>query len=583
MKKLFSLILTICLAVSMVACSSGDNSSTAESSESSSSETVIDENYNLEVITEPTKDPLGKYDPEITVTTVHTGNDGAFWFPEGDSIDNNIYTRRYEEELGIKYVFKWTCPGSQASEKMSTMLASGDLPDFLSVDAVTFEKMYQAGLLEDITVPLVEYASTYTRKYLTGDFKYLMDRATRDGHYYGIPNGFGYQDGGDMIWIRKDWMDKLGLEKPTTLEDLENIMEAFVTQDPDGNGEDDTYAIAMCNGGATYTLGNAFFNIFNAYPEIWYENTKGEIEHGLFGEEVRERTRTAIQTAAEYYQKGYIASDFTTMDTDMRNQDMFNGKCGIYFADVWGAYWPLILHKDVDPEADWIPVPVVSGPYGEGKIGRNVTSVQNILVATKGCEHPEALVKMTNLYHNLNNNPETMEFEEYNTNASDSNQIFLCYPLLIYNPIFNYEGYLSITEAQETGNTDSLCDAYKQFYDQAMEYEENGMVGGWSPYRSYLKDDSSLGVIDTYIKNHDIVFNEYTTDDTTFMIENKPTVKKMYDEMVVSVITGQSDISAFDTFIASYDELYGTQATQEVNDWFEENGGVSIQSQMDKE
>lgn len=581
MKKFLALLLACGMILSFAAC--GQSGETSSDDTDTSSKSDYNGPMSLEEVKSPTKDPYEKYDPAITVSVVHTANDGAFWFPEGDSIEQNVYTRRYEEELGIKYEFKWTCPGSQSPEKVNTMLTSGDLPDFMSVDRTTFEKMYKAGMLQDITVPLIEYASEYTRQYLTGDYKYLLDAATKDGKYYGITNGFGYQDGGDMIWIRKDWMDKLNLEKPETMEDLEAIMEAFKTQDPDGNGADDTYAVALnaaTQAAHEWTLNNSFFNMFNSYPNTWYQNSKGEIEDGMFGEESRERTRAALEKAAEYYQKGYFNQDFATMDFDMRNQDIYNGKCGIVFADVWGAYWPLILHLDIDPNADWIPVPVVSGEYGEAKIARDAAQVQNILVATKDCKHPEALVKMTNLYHDLNNNPETMEFEEYNTNSADSNQIFLAYPLPIYNPTFNYEGYLAISGAQKDGNTDDLCEAYKQFYDQAMDYEKNGNSSGWCAYRSYLAGDTSLAVVDNYVQNKRIVFNEYTAEDTDFMIENEPTVKKMYDEMAINVITGKADISAYDDFLKSWDEIYGNTATEEVNKWFQDNGGVSIQSSL---
>ncbi len=596
-KQIFALLLAAVMILGFTACG-GDNTSGTDanpSSKTDGSQPVSsqagtggeDEPYSgpmtLEEVPSPTKDPFGKYDPPITVTTIHTSNDGAFWMPEGDTLEDNVYTRRYSEQLGINYEFKWTCPGSQAAEKLNTMLASGDLPDFLSVDRTTFEKMYAAGLLEDLTVPILEYASEYTRKYLTGDYSYLLDAATKDGKYYGLVNGFGYQDGGDMFWIRKDWMDKLNLKVPETLEDLEAVMEAFKTQDPDGNGADDTYAVAMSassQGAWQYTLGNAFFNIFQAYPNAWYENSKGEIESGLFGEEARERTRTALEKAAEYYQKGYFPQDFATMDADMMNEDIFNGKCGIFVGDVWGAYWPLILHLDHDPNADWIAVPVVSGPYGEGKIVRDAAQVQNILVATKGCEHPEALVKMTNLYHDLNNNPETMEFSTFNTDPTDNNQPFLMYPLGIYNPTFNYEGHVAIKEAMKTGNTDGLCEAYKQFYDQAEAYVNEGDSAGFPAYRSYPEEGTSFEVIEKYQNNKLIVFNEYTAEETPFMIENGPTVKKMYDEMAIQVITGKSDITAFDTFMESWDEIYGNTATQEVNDWFQAKGGESIQSKL---
>ena len=64
------------------------------------------------------------------------------------------------------------------------------------------------------------------------------------------------------------------------------------------------------------------------------------------------------------------------------------------------------------------------------------------------------------------------------------------------------------------------------------------------------------------------------------MIENEPTVKKMYDGMAINVITGKADISAYDDFLKSWDKIYGNTATEEVNKWFQDNGGVSIQSSL---
>ncbi|HHY82854.1 MAG TPA: extracellular solute-binding protein [Clostridiales bacterium] len=579
-KRAASLLLVMLLIFSLVSCGGNPHGTTDKNQQNGKDENKYTGPMTLEEVPEPLKDPYEKYDPAIDVTTIHGGADGAFWFPEGDSIDNNIYTRTWSERLGINYSFLWTCPGSQYSEKMNIMLTSGEIPDVMSVDRTTFEKLYKAGMLEDLTVPLIEYASTYTRKYLTGDYKPLLDAVTKDGKYYGIPNGFTYHDMGDMIWLRKDWLDKLNLEIPETIEELEKIMEAFVTQDPDGNGQDDTYAIALNAASMQpyeWGLNNSFFHMFNSYPNIWYKNQKGNIEHGMFGEESRERTRQALAKAREYYNKGYIFKDFATMDFNMRNEDIFNGKSGIVFGDLWGAYWPLILHKDVDPNADWIPIPTAAGLDEPAKMGTNAASINNILVVRKGFEHPEALVKMSNLYHDLNNNPETMEFAEYNTWPSDSNQIFLAYPLLIYNPSFNYEGYQLITEAKKKGSAEGLCEAYKMFYDQAVDYEANGTPGGWPPYRSYFSEQSSLAIVDTYIREKRLVFNEYTAEPTDFMIENEPTVKKLYDQMLVNVIMGIQDISAYDEFIKQWDEIFGNTATKEVNDWFKANGSKSVQ------
>lgn len=586
-KRVMTGVIALSMVVTMFGCAKPSVSEESSKEQSSSSESGSSEvtGQTLEDVPKPTKDPLEKYDPEIDVSLIHTDTTAAFWFPEGEDLENNIYTRTYKDTLGINYSFKWTCPGPQATEKKNTMYASGDLPDFMSVDRKDFEKLQKAGLLADLTTPIIEYASEYTRQYLTGEYSGLLDAATKDGKYYGLTNGMSYKDNGTMVWLRKDWLDKLGLEIPKTMDELEVVMKAFTEKDPDGNGQNDTYGMAMGTASQTpwsWTLDNSFLNSYNSYPGVWYKNSKGEIEQGMFGEESRARTRLALEKGAEFYQKGYINKEVATMDSEMRNQDIFSDKTGVFFEGIWGAYWPLVLHRDSSPEADWIAIPNVAGIENGGNNPVNDVNVSGILVATKNAKNPEALVKMSNLYHDLNNNPETMKFDEYNTWPTDSNQIFLAYPLLIFNPSFNYEGYKEISAAQESGKTDGLSQAYKMFYDQAIDFEKNGANGGFAPYRTYFKGDTALSVVDSYIENNKNVFNEFTVEPTEFMIENEPTIKKLYDEMAINVIMGKSDITAYDEFIKQYDTTYGETATKEVNEWFKANGGESIQDRLTK-
>lgn len=598
-KRLLALALCILILLGAAACSQQEEkkdplSSTSQTAgETSAANTggaktaVLDENA------EPAQDPFGKYDPAIELTTIHTSNDSAFWFPEGDSIDSNIYTRTWEEKLGIKYKFLWTSPGAQAPDKMNIMLSSGDIPDVMSVNRKDFEKIYRAGLVEDLTQPLINYASKYTKKYLTGEYSGILDAVTRDGKYYGIPNATSYQDFSNMLWIRADWLKKLNLQNPKNLTELEAIMEAFVKNDPDGNSKNDTYAIALADANmnansASFTgdmqywgIGDAFFNMFHVYPNLWVKNAKGELENGIFGAEYRDKTRNAISKLKEYYAKGYINPDFATYDSAKYQEDLFNDRAGIIFGSLWEAYWPLVLHKDKNPDADWVPVAIPSVDGEPAKTGNNNAIINNILVARKGIKNPEALVKMANLYHDLNNNPETMQFGKYNTDPADNNQIFLAYPLPIYNPSFNYEGYQAISDAIKTGDESKLCEAYKLFYSQAKSYMSTGDKAGWPPYRSYTAD-GSLNIIAGYLKDKLMQFNEYTPEPTESMIENGPTIKKTYDEMFLSVVMGNADISQYDSFLSQYDSVYDSVVTKEVNNWFAAKGKVSIQDSFDK-
>ncbi|MDR1446789.1 MAG: hypothetical protein LBI90_07845, partial [Treponema sp.] len=107
------ILFVLFLGLALSACSENRDSSPAAAAPSAGPARILAE------VPHPTKDPYGTYDPPITVKVVHTSNDQAFWFPQGDSIDSNIYTRRYERDLGIKYEFLWTSPGSQSAEKFN--------------------------------------------------------------------------------------------------------------------------------------------------------------------------------------------------------------------------------------------------------------------------------------------------------------------------------------------------------------------------------------------------------------------------------------------------------------------------------
>jgi putative aldouronate transport system substrate-binding protein len=519
----------------------------------------------------PTKDPYGKYDPPITVKVIHRTNDNAFWFPQGDSIDNNIYTRRYEKDLGIKYEFLWTSPSVQGAEKFNLMLSSGDLPDFLQVNKYEFEQLYSAGLLQDMTDAIVDYANDYLREHLTGEYQELLDCATRDGRYYGFGAGNAFIDTAHVTWLRKDYMDALGLSEPKTIEDLDAFMKAMKNNNPAGLSPADTFPLAVRGadqGSEDYIMNAAYYWMFNSYPLIWYKNSKGELEHGMFGAESRARTRAALAKAREFYQKGYISPTFSTDTYDLMVENLTQGKATVYFGDVWGSWWPLPVTLDTDPNADWLPVGPPQAGSDPAHMAGNRVNVTRILVTTTKSKYPEALVKMSNLFLDLNDDPAKMEFNTYNTDPADGNQIFLAYPLELHNPAFNVDALHDITEAQNSGDPSGLCEAFRSFYDTAMAYEKNKDKAGWPAYRSYLKDGTSLAVTDKFIQNNLVVYNEYTREPTQFMIENEPTVKKLFDTMAVGVISGALDIIEFDKFISQWDSIFGNTATKEVNDWY---------------
>ena len=128
-----------------------------------------------------------------------------------------------------------------------------------------------------------------------------------DDAVYGLPIVQASTDEFSYLWLRKDWMDALGLANPTTFDDLVTIMDAFMAADFDGNGVDDTIGIGIDKDLWYSTRG--LFSAFQAYPQYWIEKD-GALEWGGISEE----NKAALQFLADLYAKGYIDPEFVTED-----------------------------------------------------------------------------------------------------------------------------------------------------------------------------------------------------------------------------------------------------------------------------
>ena len=124
--------------------------------------------------------------------------------------------------------------GQQKSAKM----VAGDFPDVgLSLFDLNDVSQYPDSFLD-----FSEYMDQ-----LPNVKKFFEDRPTAekmvndDGHYYLLPSdrGKGYRVSATHMFINKTWLDKLGLEMPTTWDELETVLKAFKTEDPNGNGQAD--------------------------------------------------------------------------------------------------------------------------------------------------------------------------------------------------------------------------------------------------------------------------------------------------------------------------------------------------------
>lgn len=168
----------------------------------------------------------------------------------------------YEAKSNV--IIDWdSVPQNTFEERRNLLFASNDLPDFvmramLSPQLITsyaaagqiipLDDLIDAGYAPNLSA-LME-ANDGIRKSIT----------SADGHIYSLPN-ISEADGRiASSWINKEWLDKLGLEMPTTMDEFYEVLKAFKEQDPNGNGIADELPISGYK--ENNSSGNEFFRSF---------------------------------------------------------------------------------------------------------------------------------------------------------------------------------------------------------------------------------------------------------------------------------------------------------------------------------
>ena len=182
----------------------------------------------------------------------------------GNAYEENTVKQIIEEKFNAK--INWEIlPAEGYNDASQVILASGDYPDMLEWQSSGATVKAEVPLMAEdgILAPLNDLLETYGQDILADrpeEGKWLWV----DGERYSIPCRPGNVTE-TFITIRQDWLDKLGLSIPTTLDEFTEVCRAFTFDDPDGDGQNDTYAL----GGAlnssyldTLTVVMGFFGVY---------------------------------------------------------------------------------------------------------------------------------------------------------------------------------------------------------------------------------------------------------------------------------------------------------------------------------
>jgi putative aldouronate transport system substrate-binding protein len=156
-----------------------------------------------------------------------------------DDFEHEYILKNYG--IDLKITFNAECDDS----KTSAMIAAGDLPDFMQQYWSTGNSILSQLIDQGIVLPIDLSKYPGMKNAIPAEaFKFL----TRNDQIWGFapPNDPTHL----TLWVRQDWLDKLGLKAPTTPEETLEVLKAFTTKDPDGNKKNDTYGLTgyLANG-----------------------------------------------------------------------------------------------------------------------------------------------------------------------------------------------------------------------------------------------------------------------------------------------------------------------------------------------
>lgn len=560
-KKILSIVLCLAMLISLAACGGNKEKSSDTSKDVTTGNTDVTENNSKE--NDVAAEPFGKYETPIELTAVRYLSDGIE-FAEGESIENNVWSRAYEEDLGIKLKYLWTTPQSQYTQKLNVSIVT-EVPDLMWVDAAQLKRMIEDDMLADLTDVYDAYKADFTDKVLHDDGGSAMQSATFNGKLYALPHIQSGYGSAEVLWIRTDWLSKLGLSEPKTMQDVLTIARAFATKDPDGNGKADTYGLAinkglLANNNLPFAVLDGFFNSYHAYPTIWVKDKNGDLAYGGIQPEMK----NALLELQSLYKEGVIDMEFGVKDASKVSEDVNAGKAGMLYGYFWNSGW---LQDGVinDSEADWKAFPILSADDQAAKVMIPFATTLYTVVSKK-CKNPEAAVKMYNLVLEKNFG-ETAEPSVYN--VTKDNVAVFNYPFSYGEPpMKNLDAQTKVAKALDSGDTSELNAEEMGYYTNCKAYLD-GDVNYWGNYNMY-GTNGSLSVINNYIASGNTVADEFFGAPTDGMAEKNATLEKLQLETFTKIITGNADINEYDTYVQNWLDLGGKQITDEVNQWFSE-------------
>jgi putative aldouronate transport system substrate-binding protein len=322
---------------------------------------------------------------------------GAAVSEAGPPPDDWVVYDIVRDKLGINLkVVMLPTSQTDADAKVNAAAAANSLPDLVQVNREPWYRLVQNDLVAPVD-DMLPMMPNRTKILYTDEIRNKL--VTLNDKMYGLPQP-GALPRTDALVIRQDWLTKLGLEMPKTLEDVMTVAKAFTEKDPDGNGKKDTYGfcgyIESEGLGALPGLGKRFEWVLGAYGlnGAWNLTSADNFQMNVRNPNFMK----AMEYVKSLLDAGVVDPDWPTLKKDEFRARWKQGKCGI-LNENFAALSTKANYADFDknfPDGEWVVMPPPTGPDGKSSEGLDMANARIYAVSQKAKEagKTEAIAKL---------------------------------------------------------------------------------------------------------------------------------------------------------------------------------------------
>ena len=512
--------------------------------------------------------PFGRYPEEVIYTLGKMTGMNNSNLPKGDTYEDNGYTRYLKKQLNIqnKDVFE-AGENDNYQETVSMTIASRELPDVMVVnDMDMLQLLVDNDLIEDLTQVYEDCTSSRIKDIYNSYGGEILDNVTFDGKLMALPET-NIDDGPSLCWLRKDWMDKLGLDAPKTVEDVENIVHEFVQTDPGGNGKGETVGL-VCDdeltGGCGYSYeyqNDIIFASFGAFPKQWIYNKDGEVVYGS----VQNEAKAALGKLRQMYQQGTLDNNFLMRESSNIIELIVSGKCGSFFGPWWSPNNPLMSAMQKNPNAEWQPYLIQTDKDGQTSFASQNPNDKYVVVR-KGYKHPEIVMKIVSvLFDDLRYDEEDVrEMERYYQDNVDPTARPLAINVDYKDALMRC--YDSLKDAiQGRKKLEDLGLLEGAYYISCSKYldrkKDTSAQKSWEDWAAYASRMTACSVLR---KGQTRQVKSLFFGETKTMKSNWWRLEELEKKVYLEIVTGQKPLSYFDEFVKEWNRQGGEKIRGEV-------------------